>query len=586
MNFQSGKTQAIDLDELNLDSPNRPSDYKARDDFELDKWGDDPWNSTEESRKRRRWAEDDKWAGDGEDQKQKDNAEKWDASEEKLKEGWSAPKRGDQLETSEGWDDWDNFDGGPKKLDDEQESKEFGGRRKIQAASQYASADTSNYVDGRQNRDSLYREKEEYGTAGLKERRGDHFAQNSAPAEPMPEMKEVGGGWDAADAVMGSSNAGSSAEDDVKAATISNVQCGEDIPGVTRASIILFQADCDPVICELKKTITSIGRATDNMVIVNDRYTSRHHIKINYNAGKFEMVTVSQDNLTTVNTFPATHVILRSEDQIEIGATRIKFVVGPVSDIHMQLTPPKNGVPFHIGPIPDRVRSPKTTRKNLIILIACVATILVMMTVLMFAMLMGKNEEDNVPQIAEDTNTKSPDAKGNANADDTQQPAAPAITLEDSDTKLLAAMSEGVGLAFGKSRGTPAKVTGKRVHFSLNTTPSGARIYNADGSLRGVTPYDSDEQVSADRKDSWTIRLDDYKDVVKEVSMRSGIDETITLEKDDTIKPPAKKATGGGGKKTTGGGGSGGGKKTTGGGGKKQPTTPVRPGPNGRRPLL
>ena len=583
MNFQSGKTQAIDLDELNLDSPNRPSDYKARDDFELDKWGDDPWNSTEESRKRRRWAEDDKWAGDGEEQNQKDTAEKWDASEDKLKEGWKAPKRGDQLETSEGWDDWDNFEGGPKKLDDEQESKDFGGRRKIQAASQYASADTSNYVDGRQNRDSLYREKEEYGTAGLKERRGDHFAQNNAPSEPMPEMKEVGGGWDANDAVMGSGNAGNSAEDDVRAATISNVQFGEDIPGVTRASIIIFQADCDPVVCELKKMVTTIGRATDNLVIVNDRYTSRHHIKINYNAGKFEMVTVSQDNLTTVNTFPATHVILRSEDQIEIGATRIKFVVGPVSDIHMQLTPPKNGVPFHIGPIPDRVRSPKTTRKNLIILIACVATILIMMTVLMFAMLMDKKTEEDGPQIAEDTSEKPAAASDDANAADTQQAAAPTAVLEDEDNKLLAAMSEGVGLAFGKSRGTPAKVTGKRVHFTLNTTPSGARIYNADGTLRGITPYDFDEQVSADRKDNWTIRLDDYKDVALEVSMKKGIDETITLEKDDSIQPPAKKATGGG-KRTTGGGGSGGGKKTTGRGNK--PTTPVRPGPGGRRPLL
>lgn len=575
MNFQSGKTQAIDLDELNLDSPNRPSDYKARDDFELDKWGDDPWNSTEESRKRRRWAEDDKWAGDGEDQNQKDTAEKWDASEDKLKEGWKAPKRGDQLETSEGWDDWDNFDGGPKKLDDEMESKDFGGHRRVQAASQYASEDTSNYVDGRQNRDALYREKEVYGTAGLKERRGGPSFQQEMPSGPMPEMQEVGGGWDTNDAVMGSASAGSSAEDDVKAATISNVQCGDDIPGVTRASIILFQADCDPVVCELKKTITTIGRATDNMVIVNDRYTSRHHIRINYNAGKFEMVAVSQDNLTTVNTFPATHVILKSEDQIEIGATRIKFVVGPVSDIHMQLTPPKNGAPFHIGPMPNRVRSPKTTRKNLIILIASVATILAMMTVCLFAMVLG-DKEDEKPQIAEDTpKAKQAVDEKTIEAEKPQVQEVPTATLEESDNKVIMAMTEGIGLALGQSRGTPAKVTGKRVQFNIDTTPSGARIYNADGTLRGVTPYACEEQVSADRTEKWTIRLDDYQDVVKEVSMKAGLEEKITLVKDESIKPPAKKAAPA--KKSS----SGGSKKS--GGGKKQQSAPSR---GGRRLLL
>ena len=548
MNFQSGKTQAIDLDELNLDTPNRPSDHRERNEFELDKWGDDPWHSTEESRKRRRWAEDDRWAGDDEE-KTKDTAEKWDASEERLKDGWYVPKRGDRLEASEGWEDgWSSSSGDPKKLDDELESKENGGYRRVQAASQYASVDTSNYVDGHHQRDNLYREKEEYGTAALKERRGDNFAaaQRNMSAEPMPEMHEIGGDWNTNDIVMGSNNARNSAEDDVKAATISNIQCGDDIPGVTRASLVFFQADCDPVVCELKKTITTIGRATDNMVIVNDRYTSRHHIKVNYNAGKFEMVAVSESNLTTVNTFPATHVILKSEDQIEIGATRIKFVVGPVSSIHIQLTPPKNGIPLHIGPIPDRVRSPKTTRKNLIILIASVTTILVLMTILMLTMLMDKGTKEPPPQLAEDQTEQAVQEDAQPKPDDTnptQQPPSQAITLEDSDTKLIASMTEGLGLAFGKSRGGPAKITGKRVRFSINTTPPGARIYNADGTLRGITPYDFEEQVSTNRKEQWTIRLDDYKDVVKDVDIKAGLEENITLEKDEAIQPPPKKAS-------------------------------------------
>ena len=104
-------------------------------------------------------------------------------------------------------------------------------------------------------------------------------------------------------------------------------------------------------------------------------------------------------------------------------------------------------------------------------------------------------------------------------------------------------MTEGLGLAFGKSRGSLAKFTGKRVRFSINTTPPGARIYNADGSLRGITPYDFEEQVSTNRKEKWTIRLDDYKDVVKDVDIKAGLEENITLEKDEAIQPTPKKAS-------------------------------------------
>ena len=49
-NFQCGKTQAIDLDELHVATANRPPEVRQRGEFELDKWGEDPWASTEESR--------------------------------------------------------------------------------------------------------------------------------------------------------------------------------------------------------------------------------------------------------------------------------------------------------------------------------------------------------------------------------------------------------------------------------------------------------------------------------------------------------------------------------------------------------
>jgi len=555
MNFQSGKTQAIDLDELNVAAANRPADYKVRDDFELDKWNDDPWATTEEGRKRRRWAEDDKWAGDDEENKQQNQGERWDVDENALKAGWKSPKRGDQLETDEGWDDWGNFSGGPKQLDEENESKDFGGHRRVQAASQYGTADDSNYVDGRQKRDDLYREKEVFGTAGLKERRGDPYAQQPMKSELMPAMQEVGSGWD--DVQPNANSTAPAAEDDVKAAKISTANTGgEDIPGVTRASIIVFLTNADPVVCELKKVVTTIGRGEDNLVIVCDQYTSRHHIRLNYVGGRFEMVALSKDNLTTVNGYPASHVTLKHEDQIEIGAARIKFVVGPISELHMQMTPPKNGAPMHIGDAPDRVRSPKTTRKNLIILISVVATFIVILMVVL-AILVSGSGSSKEPAVsakvesadnakADDKAAAKDDKKADAAASDTAAAAAaPAVELNDNDSAIADVLFESLGQVGGHPRGTSTEILGKKVHFKVVTTPEGARIYNQDGSLRGVTPYEADEMILDGRTENWTIRLDDYKELKQEIAMKQGADLNLTLEKDvaEKAKPAAKPAS-------------------------------------------
>ena len=548
MNFQSGKTQAIDLDELNVETANRPKDYKARNEFELDKWNDDPWASTEEGRRKRRWAEDDRWAGDDEDSKQQDTAERWDVDEEALKSGWKAPKRGDQLETNEGWDDWGNFGGGPKPLDEENGSKDFGGHRRVQAASQYATEDSSNYVDGRQNRDDLYRSKEGFGTAGLKERRGDPYAQQQpAPSESLPAMKEVGTGWDDVQ-----SKAAKDAEEELKAAKLSTTQGGDDIPGVTRASIIVFLAGADPVACELKKMVTTIGRAEDNLVVVCDQYTSRHHISINFSSGRFELVAVSQDNLTTVNGYPATHVILKHEDQIEIGAARIKFVVGPVSDIHMQLCPPRNGEPMHLEPAPDRVRSVKTTRKNLIILIAVVATFIVILMAALAIIVSGRGASKDSAQIAaNDDNEKNAEvAAEELEAPDTHKEKkleeVKPVVLDEKDAVIVDSLFEAISQGAGQTRNSPAEITGDIVKFKITSIPEGARIYNQDGTLRGTTPYEIEELVSQGREETWTIRLDDYKDVEQTISLKEGAILNIELEKIDvapTPKPEPKKTT-------------------------------------------
>lgn len=559
-NYQSGKTQAIDLDELHVMSANRPSEMRVRGEFELDKWGDDPWASTEESRRARRWAEDEKWSGDDEEAKQRPE-DAWDVNEEEMKAGWHAPKRGDQLVTNDGWDDWDNFGGAPKELDAEQESKEFGGYRRVQAASQYAQVDESNYVDGHAQRDDLYRQKEVFGTSGVRERKGDPYANIESASAPMPEMKAVGTDWDEAVAasqapVQPEQQASQEGEDMRSSAKISTRNAmGDDIPGVSRASIIIYQADMESVVYELKKIKTSIGRGLDNMVILNDQYASRHHLSICYSNGRFELFALSHDNVTSVNGYPISHILLMNGDQIEIGATRIRFVLGPIDDGMLHMSAPINGKPCHLDPPPQEVRSPKTTRKNLILLIAAVGVLVVGLIVGLIILWVNADTSPKSPQVAQVTQeeedeasekTAEPQAAGDkeeAAPEAEEKEDAPLVVLSQDDKDTIDAMVEAFSAGTSRYRaGDGTLYFDNEVSIKIATDPTGARIYNADGSLRGITPYEVVAHAPKDRQDILTIRLDGYLDKTLEISYAAQVNESLTLEPEKKAAPAPKKA--------------------------------------------
>lgn len=559
-NYQSGKTQAIDLDELHVMSANRPSEMRVRGEFELDKWGDDPWASTEESRRARRWAEDEKWSGDDEEAKQRPE-DAWDVDEEAMKAGWHAPKRGDQLVTNDGWDDWDNFGGAPKELDAEQESKEFGGYRRVQAASQYAQVDESNYVDGHAQRDDLYRQKEVFGTSGVRERKGDPYANIESAAAPMPEMKAVGTDWDDAVAasqapVQPEQQASQEGEDMRASAKISTRNTmGDDIPGVSRASIIIYQADTESVVYELKKIKTSIGRGLDNMVILNDQYASRHHLSICYSNGRFELFALSHDNVTSVNGYPISHILLMNGDQIEIGATRIRFVLGPIDDSMLHMSAPINGKPCHLDPPPQEVRSPKTTRKNLILLIAAVGVLVVGLIVGLIILWATADTSPKSPQVAQVTQeaedeaeerTAKPqvaDIKEETEPEPEEKEEAPLVVLSQDDKDTIDAMVESFSTGTSRYRsGSAALYFDNEVSIKIATDPTGARIYNADGSLRGTTPYEVVAHAPKDHQEVLTIRLDGYLDKTLEISYAEQVNESLTLEPEKKAAPAPKKA--------------------------------------------
>ena len=541
-NFQSGKTQAIDLDELNVQTANRPPEQNMNGNIGLDKWGDDPWSTTEESRKKRRWADDDRWAGQDAEKNSRPK-DQWDVEDPKGDNGWNAPKRGDVLETSDGWEDWG---GAPKEMALEMETKDNGGYRRVQAASQYAQANDSDYASGRAQRDDIYHQKEVYGTAGIPVRSGDPYASvpdQAAIQASMPEMKPVGE-WNedpfatnnqAVNPVV-TETANPLSSDPVVPEPIAlkplATPASDDIPGKTRASLIIFQPNSEPTIYEVKKQSTTIGRALDNMVVLNDKYASRHQLVIKYAGGPFELFSLSEDNVASANGCPFSHILLMNRDLIEVGATRIRFVLGPINDTMLTNTAPINGRPNHIDPPPQEVRSPENTRKNLILLIAGVAVIVVFLIGAVVIMAVGKSNKVDSHKIVDQTAEQQEDINKNKNKKSVD---------EDKSELELNAHKDSDNAKSDKSDDSKkdddinADQPGEEnpaenvIHIQIKSDPSGAQILNPDGSVRGTTPYDVKEKTDKATKEKWTIHLDNYVDQEIEVSLSGDIDKTVKL---------------------------------------------------------
>jgi hypothetical protein len=271
-------------------------------------------------------------------------------------------------------------------------------------------------------------------------------------------------------------------------------------------------------------------------------------LRIQYVSGRFELYALSIDNLASVNGYPISHIVLMNNDQIEVGATRIRFVLGPISDQHMVMSAPLNGQPMHLDAPPQEVRSPKTTRKNLILLIAAISVIVLFLLGIFFSMLFKDNDD---PVLAEAGNVEmaetQEDTEASADTDETGSEAQmPAIELTEEDQKLIDGMFEAYSLGAGKYRAMASVVPlGDTVSITIQTNQPEARIYNADGSLRGLTSaegemkYEGIESVHGREKhEILTIRKDGFKDKDIHIVFKDTIAEMVELESEAPAEPP------------------------------------------------
>lgn len=76
--------------------------------------------------------------------------------------------------------------------------------------------------------------------------------------------------------------------------------------------------------------MTTIGRGTDNDLVLESTDVSRHHARIEFVGGYWRIVDLGSTNGTRVNGQPVRESVLRLGDRIDFGTLQLEFVPQPV----------------------------------------------------------------------------------------------------------------------------------------------------------------------------------------------------------------------------------------------------------------
>ena len=105
---------------------------------------------------------------------------------------------------------------------------------------------------------------------------------------------------------------------------------GADAPppdSAQRAYLLVKTDGAPPVQFELGGALISIGRASDNDVIVDDALVSRHHCQLKLQHGAYGFADLGSRNGSFINGHQVNEIALGPGDMIRIGSTEIEFQV-------------------------------------------------------------------------------------------------------------------------------------------------------------------------------------------------------------------------------------------------------------------
>jgi hypothetical protein len=94
-----------------------------------------------------------------------------------------------------------------------------------------------------------------------------------------------------------------------------------------RAYLLVSTRGAAPVQFDLGGSLISLGRASDNDVIVDDPMVSRHHCQLKLQHGAYSFADLGSRNGSLVNGQQVSEIALGPGDRIRIGDTEIEFQV-------------------------------------------------------------------------------------------------------------------------------------------------------------------------------------------------------------------------------------------------------------------
>ncbi len=76
----------------------------------------------------------------------------------------------------------------------------------------------------------------------------------------------------------------------------------------------------------LRKQVTSIGRSTNNDIVIDIPEVSRNHARIEYRDGRFYLVDLGSTNGTIVNGKKISSTVIEDDDAITLGTANLEFI--------------------------------------------------------------------------------------------------------------------------------------------------------------------------------------------------------------------------------------------------------------------
>jgi pSer/pThr/pTyr-binding forkhead associated (FHA) protein len=89
--------------------------------------------------------------------------------------------------------------------------------------------------------------------------------------------------------------------------------------------LILLAADTGPITHELSEELITLGRAPDNMIVLDDPSVSGRHAQLQRSGDVYRVKDLDSTNGTRVNSEAVTAVTLRFGDRLRFGKLEVRF---------------------------------------------------------------------------------------------------------------------------------------------------------------------------------------------------------------------------------------------------------------------